>query len=44
MVLNVYKEKSESPHLIDGTTLNAYRGMVTLHAYSKKGGSKHLRL
>lgn len=49
MALNVYKEKSDSPHLIDGTTLNAYRGRVTLHANPKMVAlntyvSKHLWL
>lgn len=49
MALCAYEEKSDSPHLIDGTTLNAYRGRVTLHAYPKGVAlntyvSKHLWL
>lgn len=49
MALSAYEKKSDSPHLIDGTTLNAYRGRVTLHAYPKGVAlntyvSKHLWL
>lgn len=36
MALNVYEGKGDSPHLIDGTTLNSYRERVTLHVYPKR--------